>query len=87
MSEEGGHAAAVGGGEAPTNHADARRGCAGPSPTLPRLQGHIIFKPCANGAAVHTNGFTKKAGNLRRGKVENRQAFVLEQPRLSLLNR
>jgi hypothetical protein len=29
----------------------------------------------------------KKAGNLRRGKVENRQAFVLEQPRLSLPNR
>ncbi len=29
----------------------------------------------------------KKAGNLRRGKVENSQAFVLEQPRLSLSNR
>ncbi len=29
----------------------------------------------------------KKAGNLRRGKVENSQAFVLEQPLLSLLNR
>ena len=35
----------------------------------------------------HGTSFTKKAGNLRRGKVENRQAFVLEQPRLSLLNR
>jgi hypothetical protein len=28
-----------------------------------------------------------KAGNLRLGKVENRQAFFLEQPRLSLQNR
>jgi hypothetical protein len=38
--------------------------------------------------AAHGTGFTKKkAGNLRRGKVENRQAFVLEQPRLSLPNR
>ncbi len=36
---------------------------------------------------IHGTSFTKKAGNLRRGKVENRQAFVLEQPRLSLLNR
>jgi hypothetical protein len=29
----------------------------------------------------------KKAGNLRRGEVENRKAFVLEQPQLSLPNR
>ncbi len=29
----------------------------------------------------------KKAGNLRRGNVENRQAFVLEQSQLSLPNR
>jgi hypothetical protein len=33
------------------------------------------------------DSFTQKAGNLRRGKVDNCQAFVLEQPLLLLPNR
>jgi hypothetical protein len=37
--------------------------------------------------AFDVAGLIAFAGNLRRGKVENRQAFVLEQPRLSLPNR
>jgi hypothetical protein len=51
-------------------------------------------KRCMGGARVggtglivslpmkHGSSFTQKAGNLRRGKVEKCQAFVLERPQL-----
>ncbi len=54
---------------------------------LERLALHELFSPRSGVTNVHGTSFTQKAGNLRLGKVEIFQAFVLEQPQLSLPNR
>jgi hypothetical protein len=44
----------------------------------------IMYNNYDGNASIHGTSITQKAGNLRRGKAENWQAFVLGQRRLSL---
>jgi hypothetical protein len=62
---------------------------------MPYSEVYGYFRQCFkqtslfNSDIAHVLALFKKAGNLRQGKAENRQAYVLEQlePRLSLPNR
>jgi hypothetical protein len=56
------------------------------TPPMDRQLCHLIKRSSACCVRYTALALIKKAGKLRRRKVENRTAIFLEQPRLSLLN-
>ncbi len=71
---------------------EEERACGGPGPTgggpeqedRGRIRADDVYLECWRSTVL---ALLEKAGNVRRGKVENRQAYVLEQPPLPLPNR